>query len=428
MLFLPGPRLSVAVFTALAFNLQHVAFRRPVLEALLTSRPVLGPGNRAITSILRRSMAKEGVPPPTRREVYAQFGPRIGGKRLHVEVYEPPNDDGATARPAILYFHDGAFVLGAPVHGSGTCAWLAAQGAVVLAAEYRLAKGAAPAIDDAWAAMRWAREHAERLRIDPSKLVVVGDSAGSLLATALATGLGAAAAESQPAACFASWPVTTLGALSYAPVKSADGSWEPTPAGSNFRVENAFVPESAPVPPRKPRESAEATRARLRLVLAGGLLCFGRRWGGLLPAARKFPLDEDAASVSPLTLAGRSGLPPILLLCGGDDNIVPCEQSERFVEAAREAGNEASALIFEGAGHGGGSVNSAAGRAAVVQFLRYHGVLANSADGAAGVDALDGAVRAFGPAAANVPRPEYAGAWSPMAHGRATLRLKPIVE
>ena len=107
---------------------------------------------------------------------------------------------------------------------------------------------------------------------------------------------------------------------------------------------------------------------------------------------------------------------------------MPCEQSERFVEAAREAGNEASALIFEGAGHGGGSVNSAAGRAAIVQFLRYHGVLANSADGAAGVDALDGAVRAFGPAAANVPRPEYDGAWSPMAHGRATLRLKPVAD
>ena len=71
MLLLPGPRLSVAVFTALAFNLQHVAFRRPVLEALLTSRPVLGPGNRAITSILRRSMAKEGVPPPARRECMA---------------------------------------------------------------------------------------------------------------------------------------------------------------------------------------------------------------------------------------------------------------------------------------------------------------------------------------------------------------------
>ena len=63
MLLLPGPRLSVAVFTALAFNLQHVAFRRPVLEALLTSRPILGPGNRAITSILRRSIRSTLVPP-----------------------------------------------------------------------------------------------------------------------------------------------------------------------------------------------------------------------------------------------------------------------------------------------------------------------------------------------------------------------------
>ena len=135
-------------------------------------------------------------------------------------------------------------------------------------------------------------------------------------------------------------------------------------------------------------------------------------------AAALLPIDEDAASVSPLTLAGRSGLPPILLLCGGDDNIVPCEQSERFVEAAREAGNEASALIFEGAGHGGGSVNSAAGRAASVQFLRCHGVLANSADGAAGVDALDAPCAPSDAAAANVPRPEYDGAWSPIGHGQ----------
>ena len=191
------------------------------------------------------------------------------------------------------------------------------------------------------------------------------------------------------------------------------------------------MPESAPVPPRKPREScgggdarAAAARARRRpaLLWPGAV-------GRIAAGGAKISDRRGCASVSPLTLAGRSGLPPILLLCGGDDNIVPCEQSERFVEAAREAGNEASALIFEGAGHGGGSVNSAAGRAAIVQFLRYHGVLANGADGAAGVDALDGAVRAFRTrrrqrAAPRVRRRVVADG----ARARATLRLKPVAD
>ena len=54
-------------------------------------------------------------------------------------------------------------------------------------------------------------------------------------------------------------------------------------------VANAFVPA-------KHGGSAEATQARLRTVLACGLLCFGRRLGGLLPATAKYPAD-DAAQV-----------------------------------------------------------------------------------------------------------------------------------
>ena len=83
----------------------------------------------------------------------------------------------------------------------------------------------------------------------------------------------------------------------------------------------------------------------------------GKTLAYLLPAAARFPTDDDAAAVEPLRHAGREGLPPMLLLTGGADQIVPCAQTRRFAEKAQAAGNEVSQLIFEGAIHGGGGVS-----------------------------------------------------------------------
>ena len=152
----------------------------------------------------------------------------------------------------------------------------------------------------------------------------------------------------------------------YVPTRTAEGAWEATGAGDDFPVESAFVPSEY-------GDSAERTQARLRQVLAGRFLLFGRRLGGFLPQPA-YPAD-DAASVSPLWFASRPKLPPMLLLTGGADQVVPCDQTTRFAEAARGAGNDVTQLIFEEAGHGGGAVNCAAGRRATLDFLRSNGLL-----------------------------------------------------
>lgn len=438
--------LATAAATALVLNLHYPLFGRPFLEGPLTSRPVLTLGNLAFAKIIKSAMIKEGVPAPDRTEVYSH-----GGCRGRIDIYEPERSGEweKGLRPAVLYFHAGAFIAGDRIMGMGQCGWLASHGIVCLSASYRLTNrgaGVEGSIADAWASYRWLKANAQRLGVDATRIVVAGDSAGGLLATALATGLGAdtptgmggkvpAGRSELPAAVLANWPATTIGSTSYVPRRADDGSWEPTPRGKDFPVANTFVPE-------KYGDDLETTQQRLRDVLAGGLLCFGRRWGGLLPATRKYPRD-DAASVSPQRRASRrSDLPPMLLLTASEDQVVPCTQTSRFSEAAREAGNDVSQLVFEGAIHGGGAVNSAAGRQAALRFLNHHGLLHESSpwlqaraqtqpDGEqAGAgsddprDAIGGAMRAF-----NLEPLDYRYAeetFDPAAHARATIRLRPI--
>ena len=407
------------VAAALLLNLHYPFLGRPVLEGLLTSRPVLGLGNAAFGLGVTQLMRKQGVPQPDRCERYSSSGV--------VDIYEPIEGSASpdVPRTAVLYFHSGAFIGGHRSMGAGMCGWLASHGAVCLSASYRRTgsgAGVSGCIEDAWTMFRWLREpsNAARLNIDPSQIVVAGDSAGGLLAAALATGLDPASSSpvggtELPAALIGGWPVTALGSLTYAPRRAMDGRWEETPAGKEFRVANAFVPVD------EHGHSAEATQARLKTVFASGFLCWGRRAFGLLPAAKKFP-DDDAISVSPLRLADRVGLPPMLLLTGSADQIVPCEQTSRFAEVAQDAGNEVAHLIFEGAVHGGGGVNSAAGRAAALAFLRHHGLIDSPVADDDTRDAIGGAMRAF-----SLEPVEYEPVqFQPALDGRSTLHLKPL--
>ena len=410
----------LAAFIGISLNLHYVLLGRPLLEGLLTSRPVLALGNGAFGVGVRQAMTKEGVPVPDRTETYA--------RGLPIDIYEPPDarEDGRRKPPAVLYFHSGAFIGGHRSMGAGMCGWLASHGAVCLSASYRRTgsgAGVVGCVEDAWKALRWTRANADWLGVDPSRVVVAGDSAGGLLAAALATGLDprsdAPVARSElPAAMLGGWPVTALGGAAYIPRQLDDGSWEPTPAGKELPVASAFVPE-------KHRGSAQATQARLNTVFAGGFLCFGRRAFGLLPAAftPAATIDAAAASISPLRLADRAGLPPMLLLTGGADQIVPCDQTRRFAEAAQAAGNDVAQLVFDEAVHGGGGVNCAAGREATLAFLRHHELLPSGAElDDDPRDAIGGAARAF-----SLKCDEYEPVrFRPAVHARATLWVRPV--
>ncbi|MFB6128308.1 MAG: alpha/beta hydrolase [Halorhabdus sp.] len=104
---------------------------------------------------------------------------------LPVRLYRP---DAPGPYPTIVFFHGGGFVLGS----IGTHDWLCRQltrktGAVVVSVEYRLAPEHPfpAAVEDTFAATRWAANNPDRLASDGT-LIVAGDSAGGNLAAVVA--------------------------------------------------------------------------------------------------------------------------------------------------------------------------------------------------------------------------------------------------
>jgi len=111
----------------------------------------------------------------------SDFGP------IPARFYRATRDK--TPCPLLVYFHGGGFMLGTLALYDTTCRRLAVQGnCAVLSVDYRLAPETQfpGAVQDAYAATRWASDHAGLLNIDPMKIAVGGDSAGGNLAAVVA--------------------------------------------------------------------------------------------------------------------------------------------------------------------------------------------------------------------------------------------------
>jgi acetyl esterase len=103
---------------------------------------------------------------------------------IGIRIYTPVEADSGPL-PCILYFHGGTGVFCGIATHDGLCRLLAnSSGCRLISVDYRLApEHPFPAgVDDAVAVTRWVAENAAQLEIDPSRLVVAGDSAGGTLA------------------------------------------------------------------------------------------------------------------------------------------------------------------------------------------------------------------------------------------------------
>lgn len=109
--------------------------------------------------------------------------------RLHVHMCMP-STVMEKPRPGIVFFFGGGWSGGSPQQFEPHCLYLASRGMVAMAAEYRVRKrhGTTPfeSVADARSAMRFARSHAGRLDIDPTRLAAGGGSAGGHLAACTA--------------------------------------------------------------------------------------------------------------------------------------------------------------------------------------------------------------------------------------------------
>ncbi|MDD2058397.1 alpha/beta hydrolase [Pseudomonas sp. GD03860] len=104
------------------------------------------------------------------------------GSDIAVRLYRPHTKG---VLPALVYFHGGGFVLGDLDSHDNLCRALSNRlGALVVSVDYRRAPEAKfpAAFDDAWSAVQWVAGQALELSIDPSRLLVGGDSAGGNLA------------------------------------------------------------------------------------------------------------------------------------------------------------------------------------------------------------------------------------------------------
>jgi acetyl esterase/lipase len=228
--------------------------------------------------------------------IYASAGERP----LRLDVYRPEAPNGA----AVLLVHGGGWSRGSKDMVAPAATHLAEQGFVVMAQEYRLT-GEAPFpanIHDVKRAIRWAKQNAARLGFDPAKLCLEGHSAGAhlvLLAAAtpddvrLAPPEGLGEVSQDVAAVCAIYPPTLfhLG--------------EVRPSGSL---------------PARVLPGADASEASATLAS---------------------PIEHVTAN-----------LPPVMLLHGDADKVVPVSASRRFEERVRAAGGKVDLHIYAGLPHG----------------------------------------------------------------------------
>lgn len=192
----------------------HMALRMPISWVHIAAGPAIMVDGRTLDSRTQwflRLLARSGQQPlPTlgvsesRRE-FDLFMAVLGGRpapvgeivdrtidgpagRLRLRLYRPA---GSVARPlpTILFFHGGGFVIGSLEGYDLPCRYFCARtGCAVVAVDYRLAPEHKfpAAIDDGVASFRWLAADGHALGLDPTRIVIAGDSAGGTIAAAVA--------------------------------------------------------------------------------------------------------------------------------------------------------------------------------------------------------------------------------------------------
>ncbi|WP_407483162.1 alpha/beta hydrolase [Elizabethkingia meningoseptica] len=214
----------------------------------------------------------------------------IGINTLDLHIFKPEDDH--KKHPAIVFFHGGGWSEGMPDWFFGTCEEYAKKGWVAVAVEYRLRNrhGNLPpdAIADGKSAVRYLRSNAERLQIDPGKIVVSGNSAGANLVLTLAV------------------------------IDTLDDKSE------NLRISS--VPNAVML-------NSVATD-----------LTQGDFW-------QQYFKDKDFLKrISPLYQV-RKNLPPVLIIQGNQDHNVSLQPVIDFAEKMKAEGNDCELHILYGAGH-----------------------------------------------------------------------------
>jgi len=222
------------------------------------------------------------------------------GESLKLDIDIPA---GPGPFPAVIYVHGGGWTKGdKTIEGASMFDPLRNAGIARFSINYRLAPAYKyPASsDDVDTAIRWVKARTADYNIDPTRIVLMGDSAGGHL-VALATTRADASTRVAATVVF------------YGPTD----------------MEKFFLRDASKLPPghKSPGEAYFGITADT-------------------PEARKLLREASPAAHV------RAGLPPFLLLHGDKDPLVPIEQTVAFQQKLREAGVPCEFIIVKGGMHG----------------------------------------------------------------------------
>ncbi len=256
------------------------------------------------------ALAAAGMAGATLDQKDVEYG-RAGGKALLLDLHVP---DGAGPFPAAILVHGGGFDEGSKsTNVRPLFEPLANAGFAWFSIDYRLAPEFKfpSANDDLNTSIRWVKAHAAEYRIDPAKVVLIGESAGGFLVNYAGTH---------------ETPETRVAAVVdfYGPVDYGKLSLERRDHPERFNM----------------------TSLNRHAANGAGIHYFGAD-----------QLDEAGLAkmhaASPIFAVHR-GMPPFLCIHGNKDDQVAYRQSPEMCDAMHRVGAVCDLITIEGGGHGMG--------------------------------------------------------------------------
>ncbi|MFX0098431.1 MAG: alpha/beta hydrolase [Candidatus Hodarchaeota archaeon] len=283
----------------------------------------------------------------------------VEGCDIKADIYWDPDVIEEETAPVIIWIHGGALIGGKRDNISRDhLFWYLSAGYVLISIDYRLAPETKVSgiIEDLQDAFKWvsksAKDHAP---IDPTRVVVVGHSAGGYLA--LMSGF-----------CVDPLPSAIVSFYGYGDFIG----WYDTP--DEFYLKQPIVTREQAYEAIGPGPTTGDNR-----VERGAFYLYCRQQGiwtqevvGVNPVKNPSGLDPYC----PLRNV-TSNFPPTLLIHGVNDMDVPIKQAELMAEKLANAGVEYQFIPVQGAGHGfdgGGILNPTVSKclSQVVEFLGKH--------------------------------------------------------
>lgn len=249
-------------------------------------------------------------------EVYKQTVDAKGeAVELEIFIFNPENHKASDKRPAIVFFFGGGWRAGTPTQFTKQCQYLADRGMVAMTADYRVLtrQGTKPTacVSDGKSAVRWIRENAERLGIDPGKVAAGGGSAGGHVAAC--TGV----------------------------IKTLDEPTENANISSKPDALVLFNPALVLAPIEGEKRVSKGIEKKL--------------------AQLEKRIGADPKTISPAHNISQSE-PPTIIFHGKTDKTVPYATAEAFTKLMLKAGHDCELVGYDRQGHGFFNANRKNGR------------------------------------------------------------------